>query len=153
MVGYVLSNTLTENGTVSRGICGVDENGKLVSVTERTKIERDGDGAVSIEDGVEYRMPLDSIVSMNCWGFTPDIFAKVEKGFERFLSEPHADELKCEYYLPFAVTEIMERGECEVNLYKSYDSWYGVTYADDKEKVKNSISELMKSGKYPSRLN
>ena len=140
MVGYVLSNTLTENGTVSRGICGVDENGKLVSVTERTKIERDG-------------MPLDSIVSMNCWGFTPDIFAKVEKGFERFLSEPHADELKCEYYLPFAVTEIMERGECEVNLYKSYDSWYGVTYADDKEKVKNSISELMKSGKYPSRLN
>ena len=153
MVGYVLSNTLTENGTVSRGVCGVDSEGKLVSVTERTKIEKAGEGAVSIEDGVEYKIPLDAIVSMNCWGFTPDVFSKIEEGFKKFLSTPQKDPMKCEYYLPFAVTEIMERGECSVKLYKSYDSWYGVTYADDKEKVKSSIAELIKSGNYPEKLN
>ena len=153
MIGYVLSNTLTENGTVSRGVCGVDSEGKLVSVTERTKIEKVGEGAVSIEDGVEYKIPLDAVVSMNCWGFTPDVFEKIERGFKNFLSTPQKDPMKCEYYLPLAVTEIMEKGECEVKLYKSYDSWYGVTYADDKEKVKSSIAELIKSGKYPSKLN
>ncbi len=153
MIGYVLSNTLTENGTVSRGVCGVDACGKLVSVDERTKIEKVGDGAVSIEDGVEYKIPLDAIVSMNCWGFTPDVFEKIEKGFVNFLSTPQKDPMKSEYYLPLAVTEIMKKGECEVKLYKSYDSWYGVTYADDKEKVKRSIAELIKSGKYPEKLN
>lgn len=153
MVGYVLSNTLTENGTVSRGVCGVNEDGKLVSVTERTKIEKSGDIAVSIEDGVEYKIPLDAVVSMNCWGFTPDIFAKIEEGFKNFLSTPQKDPMKCEYYLPLAVTEMMDKGQCEVKLYKSYDSWYGVTYADDKEKVKSSIAELIKSGKYPTKLN
>ena len=153
MVGYVLSNTLTENGTVSRGICEVDGNERLVSVTERTKIERCGEGAVSIEDGVEYKIPLDATVSMNCWGFTPDVFSEVEKGFCNFLSQPHKDMLKCEYYLPFAVTEIMDKGKCEVKLYKSYDSWYGVTYSNDREHVKQSIAQLISDGKYPSKLN
>ena len=131
----------------------MNEDGKLVSVTERTKIEKSGDIAVSIEDGVEYKIPLDAVVSMNCWGFTPDIFAKIEEGFQNFLSTPQKDPMKCEYYLPLAVTEMMDKGQCEVKLYKSYDSWYGVTYADDKEKVKSSIAELIKSGKYPTKLN
>ncbi len=153
MVGYVLSNTLTDNGTVSRGVCTVSDEGKLVSVVERTKIEKVGDIAVSVEDGVEYKMPLDSIVSMNCWGFTPDVFEKIEKGFLQFLSTPQKDPMKCEYYLPLSVSEMMDKGECEVKVYKSDDAWYGVTYSEDKEKVKNSIAGLIASGKYPSKLN
>lgn len=153
MVGYVLSNTLTENGTVSRGICKMDANGTLLEVNERTKIARCGESAVSIEDGVEYKVPLDSIASMNCWGFTPDIFEGVEEGFKRFLTLDHKDKMKCEYYLPFAVTELMKKGECKVTVYACDDAWYGVTYAEDKESVKESIRKLIEDGKYPSKLN
>lgn len=152
MVGYVLSNTLTENGTVSRGVCRLDEKGNLIEVTERTKIAAAGDIAQSVEEGGTYTMPLDSVVSMNCWGFTPDIFDGVMDGFKRFLAAPHADECKCEYYLPFAVTELMNEGKCGVKVYCTEDSWYGVTYAQDKAKVKASIAALMESGKYPKKL-
>ncbi|MBQ7383391.1 MAG: nucleotidyltransferase [Clostridia bacterium] len=152
MVGYVLSNTLTENGTVSRGVCVTDELGVLTEVNERTKIEKQGDIAVSVESDGTYEIPLDAIVSMNCWGFTPDIFEGVYAGFAKFLSQPHADEMKCEYYLPFAVTELMEAGKCSVKVYRSEDSWYGVTYAEDKEKVKTSIAALMDGKIYPEKL-
>ncbi|MBE6596439.1 MAG: nucleotidyltransferase [Ruminococcaceae bacterium] len=148
MVGYVLENTLTENGTVSRGVCLSDEAGKLLEVNERTKIERYGDSARSVEASGEYIIPLDATVSMNCWGFTPDIFDGVMAGFKKFLSEPHDDMMKCEYYLPFAVTELMAEGKCDVRVYRSEDSWYGVTYAADKEKVKASIKKLIDSGVY-----
>ncbi|MBO5845057.1 MAG: hypothetical protein J6Q77_00265, partial [Clostridia bacterium] len=140
MVGYTLSNTLTEHGTVARGICNVSENGYLLDVEERTKIERRGDIAVSVENGVEYTMPLDSVVSMNFWGFTPDIFEGVKKGFVKFLSEHHEDELKCEFYLPFAVADLMRTDGYSVKVYRSDDAWYGVTYAGDKERVKQSIT-------------
>ena len=153
MVGYILSNTLTENGTVSRGICKMDANGTLLEVNERTKIERCGDGAVSVEDGVEYKIPLDAIASMNCWGFTPDIFEGVAEGFKNFLTLDHKDKMKCEYYLPFAVTELMTKGECNVKVYSCDDAWYGVTYAEDKDSVKTSIRKLVESGKYPNKLN
>lgn len=149
MVGYILENTLTENGTVSRGICRTDENGELIDVTERTKIARAGDIAVSVENGEEIRIPLDAVASMNCWGFTPEIFGGVMEGFKNFLSQPHADELKCEYYLPFAITELMGEGKCTVKVYSSEDAWYGVTYAEDKEKVKASIKALLDGGVYP----
>lgn len=152
MVGYVLENTLTENGTVSRGICEADGESMLVSVEERTGIKRDGDSAVYSLEGKEGRMPLDSIASMNCWGFTPDIFDCIEKGFVEFLSTDHADMLKCEYYLPFAVCEMLERGECSVRVYRSEDSWYGVTYKEDKPSVKQSISRLKEEGRYPESL-
>jgi len=152
MVGYTLKNTLTENGTVSRGICRADADGKLVDVTERTKIKRVGDVAESAEDSGTYTFPLDSIVSMNCWGFTPDIFDGVMEGFERFLASPEGDPQKREYYLPFAVTELMNGGKCNVALYHSEDPWYGVTYAEDKAFVKESIASLMKSGRYPEKL-
>ncbi len=152
MVGYILSNTLTENGTVSRGVCVTDEVGVLTEVNERTKIERQGDIAVSVESDGTYTIPLDAVVSMNCWGFTPDIFEGVSEGFAKFLSQPHADEMKCEYYLPFAVTELMEAGKCAVKVYRSEDSWYGVTYAEDKEKVKASIAALMDGERYPEKL-
>lgn len=153
MVGYILENTLTENGTVSRGICEVDENKMLLSVEERTEIRKDGDrAAYATVSGVEY-MSLESVASMNCWGFTPDIFDKLLKGFEKFLSEPHADVLKCEYYLPFAVCDMLRSGECDVTVYSSEDSWYGVTYKADKPFVVESIAELKSRGVYPKKLN
>ncbi len=153
MVGYVLENTLTENGTVSRGICDV-RDGYLADVTERTSIRRVGDLAVYEENGEETAIPLNSIASMNCWGFTPDIFEGVEEGFKAFLSklDSNPNPLKCEYYLPFAVRELMEAGKCAVKVYASEDAWYGVTYQEDKAKVKASIRQLKDNGAYPERL-
>ncbi len=151
MVGYVLENTLTENGTVSRGVCEVND-GYLVDVTERTKISRDGDTAVYTEDDVAVNIPLDCIVSMNCWGFTPDIFAKVMVGFDKFLNE-NPNNMKGEYYLPFAVREIMDKGECTVKVYESKDSWYGVTYREDRASVVASLKALKDNGTYPEELN
>ena len=151
MVGYVLEKTLTENGTVSRGLCEV-ENGYLVNVVERTKISRSGDVAVYSEDGSEVEIPLDATVSMNCWGFTPDIFAKVSEGFKKFLDADNGD-IKREYYLPFAVKEIMDSGDCTVKVYSSKDSWYGVTYREDRDSVVNSLAALKADGTYPNKLN
>lgn len=151
MVGYVLENTLTENGTVSRGICKVSD-GYLDDVVERTKISRDGNIAVC-DDGVGDRnIALDSIVSMNCWGFTPEIFDKVYDGFARFL-EKNANEQKAEYYLPFAVRELMESGDCKVRVYSSQDSWYGVTYREDTDSVVKNLAKLKHDGVYPSKFN
>ena len=151
MVGYILKNTLTENGTVSRGVCKV-ENGYLVDVVERTKISRANNAAIFTEDGCDTELPLDTIVSMNCWGFTPDIFDKVMDGFATFLSCDDGN-LKREYYLPFAVKEIMEKGECSVRVYSSTDSWYGVTYREDHDHVVNSLAKLINNGIYPQVLN
>ena len=151
MVGYVLENTLTENGTVSRGVCDV-RDGYLVDVVERTKISRAGDVAVYQDGDVEIKIPLDAIVSMNCWGFTPDIFDKVKEGFAKFLAEPSSD-IKREYYLPFAVKELMDMGECKVSVYSTTDAWYGVTYKEDRDHVYNSLAALKKNGVYPDKLN
>ncbi len=152
MVGYILQNTLTENGTVSRGICEVDENGMLKSVEERTAIRREGDVALCKTDDGDIEISLDSIASMNCWGFTPDIFEELENGFAQFLGEKHANELKCEYYLPFAVCDMLMKGKCSVKVYRSKDAWYGVTYKEDKDFVTNSISKLKNDGVYPTKL-
>ena len=152
MVGYVLENTLTENGTVSRGECRVDESGYLQDVTERTAIRPSGDHAVYEEKGEEFPLPLNTVVSMNCWGFTPDIFGKIEEGFRRFLATPVENPLKCEYYLPFAVRELMEEGICRVRVYESDSAWYGVTYHEDKEKVQKSLTLLKTQGMYPQSL-
>ena len=153
MVGYILENTLTENGTVSRGICSVDENSLLTSVEERTEIRKQGDMAAYKDKGGVAYMPLRSVASMNCWGFTPDIFEKLSVGFSRFLLEEHSDELKCEYYLPFAVCDMLQNDECEIRVYSSEDSWYGVTYKEDKPFVVESIASLKENGVYPKRLN
>lgn len=152
MIGYVLKNTLTENGTVSRGICVTDEEGRLVEVTERTAIRAKGDTAVFVENGLEHETSLDGIASMNCWGFTPDVLDKIERGFVEFLSADHADKLKCEFYLPFAVCNMLKAGECQVKVYLSKDEWYGVTYKEDKPYVSASIEALKESGVYPEKL-
>ncbi len=148
MIGYILENTLTENGTVSRGICTADENGMLKSVVERTAIRREGNVAVC----GDVEIPLDSIASMNCWGFTPDIFDALERGFTQFLGEEHENELKCEYYLPIAVCDMLQGGECSVKVYPSSDAWYGVTYKEDKEFVTASIANLKNQGVYPKSV-
>ena len=153
MVGYILKNTLTENGTVSRGICKTDENSMLLEVVERTAIRPYGDHAVYSENGEDFELSFDAVASMNCWGFTPDIFEHVLKGFEEFLVSNTGDPLKREYYLPYAVTEMMSKGLCNVRVYSSEDSWFGVTYHDDRESVKKGIRELKEKGVYPNDLN
>ncbi len=153
MVGYRLGNTLTENGTVSRGICHVGENGELTEVVERTGIHQVEDHAVYAEGDRTSEVSLDAIASMNCWGFTPDIFSLVMEGFERFLKDPATDLVKGEYYLPFAVCELVQSGKRKVKVYRSEDSWYGVTYLADKEFVRKNIQKLRKDGKYPETLN
>ena len=152
MAGYVLRNTLTENGSVSRGVCSIDGNGYLTDVVERTKISPAGDHAVFTEDGADYPLSYDAIVSMNCWGFTPEILGKIEAGFDRFLSSDVGDPMKREYYLPFSVRECMEAGSCTVRVYETPAKWYGVTYSEDREGVKNGIRGLIDAGIYPKGL-
>ena len=151
MVGYILENTLTENGTVSRGVCEV-KDGFLVDVVERTKISK-GDGvALFTENGKDTELPIDTIVSMNCWGFTPDIFDRMMEGFSKFLANDDGN-IKREYYLPFAVKEIMDAGKCVVKVYSTADSWYGVTYREDHDHVVISLKKLRDKGVYPQKLN
>ncbi len=148
MVGYVLENTLTENGYVSRGECKV-ENGYLESIVERTKIEKRDNTAYLAEENVE--IPLNTVVSMNCWGFTPAIFPQLKQSFSEFLKD-NVNEPKKECYLPNTVQEIMQKNNCTVKVYPSVDRWYGVTYSEDKQKVYNSLKALKENGEYPKYL-
>ena len=152
MVGYRVGNTLTDNGTVSRGVCEVNEEGYLQGIVERTAISRDGDEAVFEADGKEVRIPLTTPVSMNFWGFTPKLFGQLEQYFTDFLSNLGENPLKCECYLPMAVGELMAKGECRVRVYESEDAWYGVTYSEDKPKVMASLAALKEKGAYPEKL-
>lgn len=154
MVGYRLGNTLTEHGTVSRGECAVDEKGMLTQVTERTKIEKREGCAAYLEDNGETwkEISYDTIVSMNCWGFTPDIFADLESEFRLFYEKNQSNPLKSEFYLPFAVQAQMDRRLCDVQVYPTDSMWQGVTYAEDKARVKAAIRALTDSGEYPADL-
>lgn len=151
MVGYILDNTLTENGTVSRGECKIDQEGYLVDVTERTKLKRDGDMAEYEEDGVWHKIPKDTVVSMNCLGFTPAVFEHIDKGFEKFLSE-NGNQLKSEYFIPTAIKEMMADGVADMKVYSTNETWYGVTYHEDKEHVQSSIRKMIADGVYPDGL-
>ena len=154
MVGFLLGNTITENGTVSRGQCVVGENGMLASITERTKIKPTADGAAYLDDDGEtwVDLPSDTIVSMNCWGFTPALFVDMEQDFAKFLDNIGENPMKTEYFLPFAVDTQRQKGLCDIKVYPTQASWLGVTYPEDKASVKASIKELIASGEYPERL-
>lgn len=153
MVGYVLRNTLTENGTVSRGRCVTDENGMLTSITELTKIKTCGEDAQYLDDNGEWvDLSGDTVVSMNCWGLTPAVFEGLRNGFECFLASEKGKELKSEYYLPGSIDELMKADKCDVKVYATTAAWYGVTYSEDKESVKNSLNALMQNGEYPEKL-
>lgn len=153
MVGYILKNTLTENGHVARGVCGV-KNGILQNITERTRIEQRNGGAAYTEDGENW-VPVDpdSTVSMNLWGFTPSIMQELEKGFRLFLKDALAtDPLKKEYFLPTVVDELIQSGKAAVQVLTSHDRWYGVTYRKDKPVVEKAIEALIAEGIYPEKL-
>lgn len=143
MVGFRLENTLTENGTVSRGICDV-ENGILKSVTERTKII---DCKYTEDDKNWTELPRDCIVSMNMWGFTPDIFAHIENDLNEFFKEK-INLPKVEYYLPKIVSNVIERGIKDVSVLVAEDRWYGVTYKEDKAGVVNALGQKIDNGEY-----
>lgn len=151
MIGYKLENTLTENGSVSRGQCSVSENGLLENIVERKQIIRFGNTARFEDNGSWTDIPLDTVVSMNCFGFTPEIFAHFEKGFESFLSE-HINEPKSEFYCPSAVFDMIKDGSATVNVYNTTANWYGVTYHEDKPRVVAAIRSLIENGSYPENL-
>ena len=153
MIGYVLRNTLTENGTVSRGRCETDENGMLTSITELTKIKTQGSDAQYLNDGGEWEdLSGDTVVSMNCWGLTPAIFGELQSGFNKFLASEKGKELKSEYYLPGAIDDMMKANGCTVKVYATDAAWYGVTYSEDKEGVKSALRALMDNCEYPHKL-
>lgn len=143
MVGFRLVNTLTENGSVSRGVCNV-LGGKLKNVTERTKIV----DCKYTEDGENW-IPLapDTVVSMNMWGFTPDIFSYIDVDLKTFLDEK-INVPKSEFYLPSVVSNLIENGEKAVEVLVAEDKWYGVTYKEDKQNVVDALSEKIKNGEY-----
>lgn len=155
MVGYVLENTLTENGHVARGVCVTDENGYLTDINERTHIERREEGAAYTEDeGATWTpIPEGSTVSMNMWGFTASMLEELENRFCSFLDENlKKNPLKCEYFLPSVVHELLEESKATVQVLKSLDKWYGVTYKEDKEYVVSAIQKMKESGLYPQHL-
>lgn len=155
MVGYMLRNTLTENGYVSRGVCQTDELGYLTKVTERTHIEKEGEGARFTEDGgaTWMSLPGDTVVSMNLWGFTPSFVEEAQRRFAAFLDRTKVENpLKGEYFLPSIVSELIEEKLGRVKVLRSQDKWYGVTYKEDKPVVVDAIQKMTRAGVYPDRL-
>lgn len=153
MVGYVLENTLTEHGSVSRGVCTVGDDGRLVEIHERTRIERFGDVARYAEDeGRWAEIPLDRIVSMNAWGFTPEFFDALESRFVVFLEQRRRDLSKGEYFLPEVVGALIREGMAQVEVLKTDERWFGVTYQEDRARVKQAIERLVQDDQYPGRL-
>ncbi len=153
MVGYKLSETLSEFGGVSRGKCNVDGQSRLKGVTEIIGIERRPEGSIAYKDKDGQWIPLagDSIVSMNTWGFTPRIFDFLERDFKIFLNQ-NADNPKAEFYIPSVVNHLLETGEAHVNVLLSNDRWFGVTYHEDKAWVSAEIRKLVAKGIYPEKL-
>ena len=148
MVGYRLENTLSENGSVSRGVCNIDVAGNLVSMTERTAISRTANGIeYKDSDGSLHPLPADAIVSMNLFGFTPDYFAKSEKLFVEFLKKS-GHELKSEYYIPFAVNTFINEGSATMQVLQTTARWFGVTYKEDRPMVVQRLKELHEQGIY-----
>lgn len=155
MVGYRLDNTLTENGHVARGICETDADGHLVTIQERTHIERrDGRVMYTEDEGETWNeLPADSTVSMNMWGFSAGILQELQNRFAAFLKENlDKNPLKCEYFLPFVVDELLSEKKATVQVLKSMDKWYGVTYKEDKPVVMENIQRLKDEGLYPQGL-
>ena len=155
MVGYRLKNTVTDNGYVSRGVCALNEKNELVSVTERTRIEKRGSGVAYSEDGGSSWTEIagNTLVSMNMWGFTESILEEIRSGFPAFLKKGLAENpMKCEYFLPSVVSDLLSMGKASVAVLESEDKWYGITYKEDKPAVTAAVQKLKDSGRYPERL-
>ncbi len=155
MVGYHLANTVTEHGYVSRGLCDLNAEGQLVAVTERTRIEKQGERIAYTEDGGDswVEVPADTVVSMNMWGFTKSILSEIGKGFTGFLEAGlKSNPLKCEYFLPSVVSDLLAQKEATVTVLTTTDKWYGVTYLEDKPVVVSAIAKMKEQGVYPRKL-
>ena len=155
MVGYEVGKTVTDNGYVSRGVCEVNENQELISVTERTRIEKKEDGiAFTEDDGANWTfIDAKTPVSMNMWGFTNSILQEIKSRFPAFLENGlKTNPLKCECYLPAVVSELLAEDKATVTVLRSHDQWHGVTYKEDKPVVVKAIQDLKDSGLYPEYL-
>lgn len=151
MVGFILRNTLSDFGSVARGVCRVDGDGFLQTVEELTKIERDGSGAKNHEGGKITRLIGEEAVSMNMWGFTPAVFPQLEAHFQGFLQK-NGGELKSESFIPSTINDLVIAGLARVKVLRTNDSWFGVTYREDRPRVVESICQLINRGDYPERL-
>ncbi|MFO1514914.1 MAG: sugar phosphate nucleotidyltransferase [Verrucomicrobiota bacterium] len=152
MVGFILRNTLSDFGSVARGVCQVDAENYLQGVVELTKIERDGAGARDTNPaGKIITLTGDEAVSMNMWGFTPAIFPQLQKGFQEFL-ERHGWDMKSEFYIPSAVNSLVVARQARVKVLRTQASWFGVTYRGDRPRVVESVRQLIARGDYPEKL-
>ena len=152
MVGFILRNTLSEFGSVARGVCKTNSEGYLESVTEMTKIERDGKGAKTTgADGKPLSLTGDEAVSMNMWGFTPGLFGNLRELFVEFLKRSGKEE-KSEFYIPAAVSDMVRAKRAKVKVLKTPDSWFGVTYREDRPFVVEGIRKLIARGEYPEKI-
>lgn len=153
MVGYRVGNTLSESGSVARGVCQVNEKRQLEGVVERTAIERNNAGKIAFvdENGIEQILEETTPVSMNMWGFTPDYFDYSENLFVKFLNEK-GKELKSEFFIPLVVNELVNTKEATVEVLDTPAQWFGVTYANDRQGVVDKIKSLIDKGEYPSKL-
>lgn len=152
MAGYRLSNTLSDHGSVSRGICQVDAAGYLASVTEHTSIRREGGGQiVSRGEGEDHPLRDDDVVSMNFWGFTPGIFDQTERMFMEFIRE-RGNDPKAELYIPGVVDRLIREGKAKVRVLPSPARWFGITYREDRSEAGKNIRELVNAGVYPVRV-
>lgn len=155
MSGYHLANTLTENGHVSRGVCTTDARGYLTDIVERTRIEwKDGVPAYTLDEGVTWTsLPSETPVSMNMWGFGRSFLAETEARFADFLNRGLAENpMKCEYYIPSVVHELLAAGRADVRVMTTPDKWYGVTYKEDKPMVQKAIADMKARGLYPAEF-
>ncbi len=150
MVGYELKNTLSENGSVSRGICNTVDH-MLTGVMERTSIIREGDGIIFEENGKKFPLDENELVSMNIWGFTPKYFEQSEGYFIKFIRE-NADNLKAEFYIPFVINQVINEDEAFVRVLESHDQWFGVTYQEDKAQTIQRVKGMIDDGCYPESL-
>ena len=153
MVGYQAQNTLTENGTVSRGVCTADENGFLADIVERTKIARDPDGVIRFTDGEGGVIAPETPVSMNLWGFTPSFLATLTDGLHDFFAHKLlTDPMKAEFYLPSAVDALITTGRATAKVLTTDAKWFGVTYQEDKPTVQAALRAMTEAGIYPADL-
>ena len=152
MPGYLIENTLTDNGYVARGICSVGDDDYLTWITERTRVERRDDGIVYVEGDESREILPGTTVSMNMFGFPASILDELEAMFSQFLRE-NADNLeKAEFFITLAISDLLERGIANVKVLRTDEKWFGVTYKEDKEQVINTIQDLIREGKYPQKL-
>ncbi|RYU90069.1 nucleotidyltransferase [Mucilaginibacter terrigena] len=152
IIGYQIDKTLSDHGTVSRGVCAVDENGNMTEVTERTEVYFKEDGSVAYKDTTgEHPLANDTRVSMNFWGFTPAVFKQSEELFRKFV-EANKSNPKSEFFIPIVADELIKSGTASFKVIPTATKWFGVTYKEDKPIVQKSISELVENGTYPGNL-